>query len=129
MRNKDKADQLKSDHSKWRNYNFKNKQGFFPIFSDFKNELKYLSPGAVTLFIYIGLHSNNVTGECSHSLETMSKNLNRSVRTISNWLKELESNQLITRIQLDFNSYSRTYILPYTENYLIEKELKNKKDL
>lgn len=123
MKMRDRANQLRVNHKEWRNYNFSHKEGFFPLFSDFKNEMKFLSPGAVSLFVYFGLHSNNVTGECSHSLETIAHNLNRSIRTISNWVKELESNQLIERIQLDFNSSSRTFIIPYTKRYSDEKSV------
>lgn len=124
MKTRDKANQFRLEHKEWRNYNFNNKEGFFPLFSDFKNEMKYLSPGAISLFVYFGLHSNNITGECSHSLETIAQNLDKSVRTISNWIKELESNQLIERLQLDFNKSSRTFIIPYTKRYLKEKNIK-----
>lgn len=121
MKSRDKANNLRKEHSNWRVYNFENKEGFYPIFSDFKNYFGNLSPGAITLFLYFGLHSNNQTGECKHTLETIAHNLNKSVRTISNWIKELEENLLITRIQEDYNSPSRTFIIPYTKRYYKEK--------
>lgn len=117
MKSREKANQLTKEHMEWREYNFKNKEGFYPIFADFKDYLNELSPGAITLFLYFGMYSNNQTGECKHTLETIAKNLNRSVRTISNWIKELEEFELIKRIQLDYNSPSRTYIIPYTKKY------------
>lgn len=104
---------LKKEHMQWREEKFKNKAGFFPVFSDFKSILGIISPGAVSLFIYIGLNSNNKTGEFYHSLDTISKNLNRTVRTISNWMAELERNGLIVRVQEKFNGPSKTFIRPY----------------
>jgi len=58
-----KATHLRKEHSQWRDTNFSNKAGFFPVFQDFKNLLSELSGGAVSLFLYLGLHSNNQTGE------------------------------------------------------------------
>ena len=49
--------------------------------------------------------------------------LNKSVRTISNWIKELEDNLLIERIQVDYNSPSKTFIIPYTVKYNSENFL------
>lgn len=106
-------DRLKKEHIAWRELNFKNKEGFFPIFEDFRYLIGGLSPGAVNLFVYIGLNSNNKTGEFFHSLETIANNLNRTVRTISNWMSELEGEGLIIRVQEKFNGPSKTFIRPY----------------
>lgn len=113
MKNKEKANLLKDDYLNWKLNNFESKTGFYPVFSNFKEHMKTLSPGAITLFIYLGLHSNNQTGESFHSLETMAKNLNKSTRTISSWANELEESGLIVRLQLSFNSFSTTFIRPY----------------
>ena len=113
MRNKNKALILKNEYYQWKTNQFNTQVGFYPIFSNFKEHLKILSPGAVTLFIYLGLHSNNNTGESFHSLETIAHNLDRSTRTISTWINELEENLLIERIQLSFNGPSTTFIRPY----------------
>lgn len=129
MRVRDKANNLRKEHSEWRKYNFENREGFYPVFSDFKVYFDVLSPGAISLFLYFGLHSNNVTGECKHTLETIAKNFNKSVRTISNWINELEENDLIVRLQENFNSPSKTFIIPYTERYIKEMQaIKNLKD-
>jgi hypothetical protein len=113
--NRSKATRLRREHSQWRDTNFANKKGFFPIFSDFKDHLRNLSAGAVSLFVYIGLHSNNHTGECYHSINTMAKFFNKSPRTISSWLSELEKHKLIERIQLEMNGTAHTFIRPYTK--------------
>lgn len=108
-----KASQLRTEHSKWRDENFLNKEGFFPLFSKFKGYLNRISPGSTSLFIYIGLHSNNQTGECYHDIKRMAEYFNKSPRTISSWLKELEDVGLIKRIQLQMNGVSHTFIRPY----------------
>lgn len=109
-----KVSKLKRDHLEWRERNFKQKHGFFPIFQDFKVPMKNLSPGAISLFIYLGLHSNNLTGETSHGVERMAKFFNKSTRTIGSWLRELEKEGLIERVQIKFNGPSHTFIRPYS---------------
>ncbi|WP_332699362.1 helix-turn-helix domain-containing protein [Halalkalibacter lacteus] len=113
--NRFKATTLRKEHSQWRDTNFLNKKGFFPVFYDFKEHLSRLSGGAVSLFIYFGLHANNQTGECFHSIDKISVYFGRSTRTISSWIKELEEEKLITRIQLEMNGTSHTFIRPYKD--------------
>ncbi len=108
-----KATRLRKEHSQWRDTNFSEKTGFFPIFIDFKKVLPNLSGGAVSLFVYMGLHSNNQTGECFHSITKISSFFNKSPRTISTWFSELEKEGLIQRIQLEINGPSHTFIRPY----------------
>lgn len=110
-----KALELKKEHEEWRNKNFLDKNGFFPVFYDFKDYLSVLSGGAVSLFIYIGLHANNQSGECYHDLERIANHFDRSTRTISSWFKELEDIGLIERLQLNLNGVSHTFIRPYTK--------------
>jgi len=110
---RERATELRKDHSKWRDENFLNKEGFFPVFSDFKYYLPKISGGAVSLFLYIGLHSNNQTGECYHDIKKISNFFNKSPRTISTWFKELEDVGLIERLQLKLNGVSHTFIKPY----------------
>lgn len=111
--NKIKATKLKKEHLSWREELFHKKEGFFPIFYDFKNQLPHLSGGAVSLFIYLGIHSNNKTGESYHSLERIAEFFGKSSRTISTYFKELEEKGLIERFQLDINGRAHTFIKPY----------------
>jgi DNA-binding MarR family transcriptional regulator len=113
--NKRRSTVLKKEYSVWRENNFVSKEGFFPIFKELKEYLPYLSPGAITLYLYFGLHSNNQTGECFHSLETISNYFDKSIRTISNWIKELEDIGLIVRLQLEMNAISHTYLRPFPD--------------
>lgn len=110
------ATHLRKEHSQWRDTNFSNKAGFFPVFSDFKEILPNISGGSVSLFIYLGLHSNNQTGECFHSIEKIAKFFDKSPRTISTWISELENANLIQRLQLEINGPAHTFIKPYTIN-------------
>lgn len=120
MDGRKKAAELKRQHREWRDSNFKNKKGFFAVFQDFKFVMEDLSPGAISMFLYLGLHSNNLTGEVTHSIDRIAKYFNKSPRTISTWLKELEEKNLIVRIQITFNGPSHTFIMPYTskEKYI-----------
>jgi len=110
-----------SQYSIWRQEQFNKKIGFFPIFSDFKPFMKQLSPGAISLYIYLGLHANHKTGEVFHSVATIANFFGKTPRTISNWVSELEKEQLIRRHQKKVNSVSHTYLMPYSwePGYLI----------
>ncbi|MBP1044626.1 helix-turn-helix domain-containing protein [Vagococcus sp. BWB3-3] len=102
-----------SEYEIWRQEQFEKKIGFFPVFSDFKPYMKKLSPGAISLYVYFGLHANHKTGEVFHSVATIANFFNKSPRTISNWIYELESERLIERHQQKVNSVSHTYLVPY----------------
>lgn len=84
-----------------------------------------LSGGAVSLFVYIGLHSNNQTGESYHSIEKMAKFFKKSPRTISKWIDELEKAKLIKRLQLEVNGPAHTFIRPYSNNVGEENQIDN----
>lgn len=111
--NRAKANKLKREHEAWRDELFAKKEGFFPIFYEFKNYLPHLSGGAVALFVYIGIHANNQSGENFHSLDRVSKFFGKSSRTISTYFKELEEIGLVERFQLDLNGKAHTFIRPY----------------
>lgn len=100
----------------WRQNQFSENIGFFPVFSDFKPYLSKLSPGAVSLYIYLGLHSNYKTGESFHSIKKIAIFFGKSSRTVSNWIKELEDYNLIFRKQEILNGVSHTYLQPYNWN-------------
>lgn len=127
--NSEIAADLRNKHSKWRDDNFLNKEGFFPVFKNFEYYLSKISGGAVSLFIYIGLNSNNKTGECYHDINTISIYFNKSTRTISSWFRELEDIGLIKRFQLKMNGVSHTFIQPYHNvkgNPVLEKKKNHK---
>lgn len=117
----------KTEYLIWKQAQFSQKKGFFPVFSDFKPYMKKLSPGAISLYIYLGLHSNYETGESFHSIQKISIFFNKSPRTISNWIRELEDNGLIKREQKKLNGVSHTYLTPYNwEPGYIRDEVKHK---
>lgn len=108
-----RATELRKNHSQWRDEQFLNKNGFFAVFHGFKDYLPEISGGATSLFLYLGLHSNNQTGECYHDISRIAEFFNKSPRTISSWFKELEEADLIERLQLNLNGVSHTFIKPY----------------
>lgn len=103
----------KEDYNKWRKYNFSEHKGFFPIFEDFSQYMNKLSTGAISMYVFLGLKSSYKDGTSFYSIEKLALHFNKSERTISNWLKELENNNLIYRKQKKFNSVSTTYLVPY----------------
>lgn len=109
----------------WRKSQFNNRTPFFPIFKDFLPYLKELSPGAVSLFIFLGLKSNNKLGTSFYKIETIANFFNRSTRTISNWIQDLENAHLIIRKQKKINSVSITYLLPYGNTIEIDDKITN----
>lgn len=101
------------EYRAWRYMNFKNQIGFFPIFSSFNKIIGSISPGAVNLYIYIGLHTTIQNGTSYYSISRISQDLKKSQRTINNWIEELVRNNLIVRKQKKINGVSTTYLRPY----------------
>lgn len=111
---------LKREHHLWKENNHVKREPFFPVFKNFKDYLGVLSPGAVSLFLYFGLFSQYNTGECFHSIETISQYFGKSTRTISNWIKELEEIGLVHRAQLGMSAVSHTFLRPYPNSKIEE---------
>lgn len=112
--NHKKADLLKQRYKSWKT-SLLQSGGYFPVFLEFKEDflLKKLSGNAVKLYLYLGFHSGNMSGETWVSIEQMSKYFDKSPRTISNWLRELEKHNLIERMQMEKNGVSHTLLRPY----------------
>ncbi|MBO1005917.1 helix-turn-helix domain-containing protein [Pseudogracilibacillus auburnensis] len=109
-----KAELLEQDYSAWKSASLE-KGGYFPVFNGFKEEylLKNLSGNAIKMYLYLGLHSGNETGTTWVGIETIAKYFDKSPRTISYWLKELEEAELIVRMQMEKNGVSYTFLRPY----------------
>lgn len=107
-----------SSHTDWRAKMKSEKQGFFPVFSEaIKPHLKDLSGSALRLFIYLGVHSDNETGEVRARItnRTMTDFFNCSERTLHKWIAELENAGLIVRLQTRFKATGKIFMLPYTQ--------------
>jgi DNA-binding transcriptional ArsR family regulator len=109
-----KADLNRAEYGPWKRTAL-NRFGFFPVFQPFKESflLKELSGNALRLYLYLGFMSDNETGETWVSIETMAAYFDKSKRTISDWLKELEKAELIERLQLKPNGVAHTFLRPY----------------
>lgn len=113
MSSKKIIDTYTSNYKKWKSEGLE-KGGYFVIFNGFKSKhLREISGQALKLYIYMGLHSGNFTGESWHSAETIKEYFGVSIRTIQNWISELENIGLIKRLQKRPNSVSYTYLIPY----------------
>lgn len=99
----------------WRKKQYNNKEGFFPIFQSFSEKMTNLSNGAIALYVFLGLKSNYQTGISFYSIQKLSIIFDKSPRTISFWIKDLENNKLIYRKQQTLNGVSTTYLLPYPD--------------
>ena len=114
MNNNKKAQLLKRNYLIWKKKGL-NENGYFTIFNGFlENDiLKKISGGALKLYIFLGIKSDNNTGESFYTVKYIAEYFNVSERSISNWISELEDNNLIIRYQLKFNGVSHTYLNTY----------------
>ncbi len=115
LSNNKKSKYYMKNYSKWRQVNKEKNSGFFIIYNDFykKNILKKVSGNALKLYIFLGINSKNETGESWYSIEKIANYFEKSPRTISYWLAELEKYNLIKRMQLELNKEAHTYLQPY----------------
>ncbi|BBG67180.1 hypothetical protein AKUH3B101J_PKUN00120 (plasmid) [Apilactobacillus kunkeei] len=102
-------------YANWRKDQYHENKGFFPIFQSFSSKMTKLSNGAIALYVFLGLKSNYKTGVSFYSVKKLSIIFNKSPRTISFWIKDLEDNKLIYRKQKTLNGVSTTYLLPYSD--------------
>lgn len=86
---------------------------FAKVDSNFVNFLPYLKDGAVKLYLYYAAAANNDTGESWHSIDTISKKLSATERSIGNWNNQLENMGLIYRTSTGKRSKA-TFVLPLT---------------
>lgn len=105
-------------YEKWKQNGLRD-SGYFIIFNGFldNNILQKISGGALKLYVYLGIKSNNTTGESFYKIETMAEYFQVNTRTITNWINELKQNNLIARYQLKFNGVSHTYLRPYDAGF------------
>jgi len=109
-------DESKMLYKEWRKRQHEERAGFFPVFSkDFKPYLKDLSGNAVRLYVYLGLHSNNETGQTSNTtLRAMQYFFDCDPRTLQKWLAELENAGLIKRVQPFYKAKRQIVLKPYS---------------
>lgn len=120
---KKEIDALRVAHKEWRAWTRKNKVGFFPIFTkDFVKKLPDISGNALKLYIYLGSFANNETGELIVSVKKMEDDFQCSRRTVQKWIEELVDLKLIKRIQPGYKRFTYTFIVPYTDDFISEKE-------
>lgn len=112
--NKKKAQLIKGNYARWKQKGL-DENGFFIIFNGFleKDLLQKISGGALKLYIFLGIKSDNKTGESFYTIAYMANYFKVSERSISKWISELEKLNLIIRYQLKFNGVSHTYLNSY----------------
>ena len=105
----------KSIYEKWKKNTLSYKVGYFIIFQTFKdnNLLAQISGSALKLYLFLGLHTNNYSGECWVTIQKAAEYFGKDPRTISIWIKELEKLGLIERVQVKPKQPSYTFLKPY----------------
>lgn len=112
----------RKDYEEWRNHMREERAGFFPVFSvdEFKDLLvTSLSGNALKLYLFLGFHANNTTGETTIGLDTIAKHFGAKRRTVQTWMKELTDHKLVARVQTGYRFKAHTFLLPYGKD---EKE-------
>lgn len=108
-------ERLRCEYKEWKTNQRDNKIGFFMIYNDLftSGKLKDINSNALKIYIYFGIHSNNDTGECWHSVEAIAEYFNIDKRTVNRALKNLEEINLISRVQKGFRRVANTFLRPY----------------
>lgn len=119
-----KAEIYRSRYKKWKEDSLVF-VGYFPIFQSFKEEfiLRDLSGNALKLYVYLGLHSGNKTGETWVTIENIAKYFDKSPRAVSYWIEELVESKLIERVQLKYNESAHTFLIPYGIQFLFNEKI------
>lgn len=86
---------------------------FAKVDSNFAAFLPHLKDGAVKLYLYYAVVANNETGESWYSIDTISKKLGATERSVGNWNNQLEDLGLIFRTSTGKKSKA-TFVLPLT---------------
>lgn len=112
--NKQYAGMWRKNYSAWKKESL-DLSGFFVVFNGFldNNILQKISGNALKLYVFLGIKSNNSTGESYYTITSIAKYFKKSERTINNWMKELVKLNLIKRVQFEKNNVSHTFIQPY----------------
>lgn len=118
---------LRKNHKNWKEQQRTSKASFFIVYTDFKSKLKDVSGGALKLYVFIGFHANNLTGECWVSAETVAEFFENDERTVKKWFSELIELGLIERIQTGFHRIANTFFLPYSNSQ--DEEVKKNEEI
>uniref|UniRef100_UPI000B1104B5 helix-turn-helix domain-containing protein n=1 Tax=Sulfobacillus thermosulfidooxidans TaxID=28034 RepID=UPI000B1104B5 len=105
-------EKYRRDYRQWRSDLIRKEAGFFALYQDFLPLIKELSAPALRVYLYIGMHSNNWTGESWHSLSTIAKILQMDPRTVRRALQELVERNLVARVQKTPRGRTFTYLRP-----------------
>lgn len=112
----EQMNQLRGNYKAWKERKRISGTPFFMVYTDFKDtHLKEMSGGSLKLYVYLGFHANNFTGESWHSSDTIADYFGVDVRTVKKWFAELEDRNMVTRIQTGYKRAANTFLLPYGE--------------
>lgn len=120
---KQQANLDRENYKQWKLSNLET-SGYFIIFSGFLSNLilKRISGNSLKLYLYMGINSNNMTGETFHSVEAIAKYFGKTERTIFSWMNELVELHLVRRVQFEYNGPAHTFLQPYSTTNRRKKE-------
>ncbi|VTR24358.1 Uncharacterised protein [Actinobacillus pleuropneumoniae] len=115
----------RQQYEEWRNQMKDERTGFFPVFSDdFKPFLDTLSGNALKLYLFLGFHADNKTGETTVGMDTIAKHFGAKLRTVQAWMQELTQNGLVARVQTGYRYRAHTFLLPYNKKQVDSRKTK-----
>lgn len=115
----DKKEIPKNNFEEWRKFSQIIKRNYIMIPVELRKYLPYIHTQAMNLYLLYFFMAKNVTGDSWPSIETISKELRVSTRSVNNWNEELDKISLITRVSESKNS-KKTYLLPLSNFYYFE---------
>lgn len=115
----DKKEIPKNNFEEWRKFSQIVKRNYIMIPVELRKYLPYIHTQAMNLYLLYFFMAKNVTGDSWPSIETISKELRVSTRSVNNWNEELDKISLITRVSESKNS-KKTYLLPLSNFYYFE---------
>lgn len=102
-------------YQSWKEYK-KNTGGYCLISNTLEEYLPFITDGSLNLYLFYLIHADNNTGNSFYSVDSISKKLRVSTKTITNWNSKLSDLGLISRQK--GKKSSNTYLLP-TSNFTI----------
>lgn len=108
------AEELKANYARWRLWNRERRTPFFAVYEGIRPQLYAIKKvGAIKLYLTLGLHANNRTGEVYWSIERLADEMGVNERTVKSWFAELQAHGLIKRFRLRAGGVAHSYLVPY----------------
>lgn len=119
LNSSEKKEVSKSNFEEWRKFSQIVKRNYIMVPIELRKYLPHIHTQAMNLYLLYFFMAKNSTGDSWPAIETISKELGVSTRSVNNWNEELSKRSLITRVSESKNS-KKTYLLPLSNFYYFE---------